>query len=139
MAHLILGVLLLFAPCWKLGFSRIFLLYWILYDCLEIYTPFIYGKGFNAYITMAFIIHYTWFSTNNWIVDHFTIVAGFLFCTWLWPLYAMGDLEPLASGSPGVDVPSLLFMVIGAICMHGLFSVMGYLFVDAEDPRASQE
>ena len=51
----------------------------------------------------------------------------------------MGDLEPLASGSPGVDVPNMLFMVAGATLMHCQYSAMGYLFVDAEDPRASQE
>ena len=139
MAHYILGIILILACCWKRGLSRVFLAYWVFYDCQEIYQPFVYGKGLNLYMALAYIVYYCGLSTNHWVVDSSTIVAGYLFCTWLWPLYAMGDLEPLASGPPCFDPFNMLFMVASSTLMHCMYSGMGYLFVDAEDPRASQE
>ena len=93
-AHLVLGLLLIFAPYWKLGFARVLFAYWILFNCLEIYSPFWHGKGFNMLVSILFIVYFIVWSTNHWLVDTFTAVTGFIFCTWLWPLYAVGDLEP---------------------------------------------
>lgn len=130
-AHLILGVGLIFAPCWRLCFARVLLFYWILYDCLEIYQPFMYGEGFNLYVSNSYLVYYTVFSTNPWLLDVPTTVAGFLFCTWLWPRYAAGDLESGDRVTPGVDVPHMLFLMAGGTLMHCLYSSMGYLSVDA--------
>lgn len=38
--HKILGIALIFAPCFKLNTARLILLYWVVTEMLEIYEPF---------------------------------------------------------------------------------------------------
>lgn len=86
--HKILGFVLIVASCWKLSTTRLILLYWVLFEMLEIYEPFISGKSYPMHMSNVFFLSYTTFSTNNWLLDNLTVIAGFIVCTSVWPSYA---------------------------------------------------
>ena len=52
----ILGVVLMFAPCWKLSLSKVILYYWFLFAMIQINYPFIFGNFYSPTLSQALIV-----------------------------------------------------------------------------------